>query len=110
MVSRRNRTLLSLAIFTGVLAWNVAAAAIKGETGIPVENLTTHEIEEQLQVLWRHSFTFPCAFNFPECRVPDTRGCDIAQLATLKTQHTLMSRVHYGANTHHVGMSPSTGP
>lgn len=51
MVSRRNRTLLSLAIFTGVLAWNVAAAAIKGETGVSVENLTTHEIEEQLQVL-----------------------------------------------------------
>jgi zinc transporter 7 len=50
MVSRRNRTLLSLAIFVGVLAWNVAAAAVKGETGMSVENLSAHEIEEQLQV------------------------------------------------------------
>jgi hypothetical protein len=49
MVSRRNRTLLSLAIFIGILAWNVAAA-VKGETGVPVENLSAHEIEEQLQV------------------------------------------------------------
>ncbi|EMD58948.1 hypothetical protein GGP41_000547 [Bipolaris sorokiniana] len=49
MVSRRNRTLLSLAIFLGVLAWNVAAAVVKGETGTPVENLTVHDIEEQLQ-------------------------------------------------------------
>jgi zinc transporter 7 len=50
MVSRRNRTLLSLAIFLGVLGWNVAAAAVKGETGVPVGNLSAHEIEEQLQV------------------------------------------------------------
>jgi len=50
MVSRRNRTLVSLTIFLGVLAWNVAAAAVKGETGTPVGNLTVHEIEEQLQV------------------------------------------------------------
>jgi zinc transporter 7 len=51
MVSRRNRTLLSLAIFLGVLGWNVAAAAVKGETGsVPVANLSAHEIEEQLQV------------------------------------------------------------
>jgi zinc transporter 7 len=50
MVSRRNRTLLSLTIFLGVLAWSVAAAAVKGETGTPVGNLTVHEIEEQLQV------------------------------------------------------------
>jgi zinc transporter 7 len=49
MVSRRNRTLLSLAIFLGVLGWNVAAAAVKGETGVPVGNLSAHEIEEQLQ-------------------------------------------------------------
>ncbi|CAN9175725.1 unnamed protein product [Alternaria alternata] len=49
MVSRRNRTLLSLAIFLGVLGWNVAAAAVKGETGVPVANLSAHEIEEQLQ-------------------------------------------------------------
>jgi zinc transporter 7 len=54
MVSRRNRTLLSLAIFLGVLAWNVGAAAIKGETGTPVGNLSVHEIEEQLQVC--HAF------------------------------------------------------
>jgi zinc transporter 7 len=50
MVSRRNRTLLSLTIFLGVLAWNVAAAAVKGETGTPVGNLSAHDIEEQLQV------------------------------------------------------------
>ena len=49
-VSRRNRTLLSLAIFLGVLGWNVAAAAVKGETGVPVAKLSAHEIEEQLQV------------------------------------------------------------
>jgi len=52
MVSRRNRTLVSLAIFVAVLAWNVAAAAVKGETGVPVEDLTTHQIEEQLQVCY----------------------------------------------------------
>jgi zinc transporter 7 len=57
MVSRRNRTLLSLAIFLGVLGWNVAAAAVKGETGVPVGNLSAHEIEEQLQV--RHSLAGP---------------------------------------------------
>jgi len=50
MVSRRNQTLLSLSIFLGVLAWNVAAAAVKGETGAPVGQLSVHEIEEQLQV------------------------------------------------------------
>ncbi|KAF2026437.1 ZIP zinc transporter-like protein [Setomelanomma holmii] len=49
MVSRRNRTLLSLAIFVGVLAWNVTAAAVKGETDVPVGSLSVHEIEEQLQ-------------------------------------------------------------
>ncbi|KAF2818670.1 Zip-domain-containing protein [Ophiobolus disseminans] len=49
MVSRRNRTLLSLTVFLGVLAWSVAAAAVKGETETPVGNLTVHEIEEQLQ-------------------------------------------------------------
>lgn len=52
MVSRRNRTLLSLSIFVGVLAWNVAAAAVKGETGTRVGNLTPHDIEEQLQVCY----------------------------------------------------------
>ena len=50
MVSRRNRTLLSFSIILGVLVWNVAAAAIKGETTVPVENLSAHDIEEQLQV------------------------------------------------------------
>jgi zinc transporter 7 len=50
MVSRRNRTLLSLSIVLGVLAWNVAAAAIKAETGVPVGNLSADDIEEQLQV------------------------------------------------------------
>ncbi|KAJ4317773.1 hypothetical protein N0V94_004771 [Neodidymelliopsis sp. IMI 364377] len=49
MVSRRNQTLLSLSIFLGVLAWNVAAAAVKGETGAPAGQLSVHEIEEQLQ-------------------------------------------------------------
>ena len=54
MVSRRNQTLLSLSIFLGVLAWNVAAAAVKGETGdVPVGQLNVHEIEEQLQVRLR---------------------------------------------------------
>lgn len=66
MVSRRNRTLLSLAIFLGVLAWNVAAAVVKGETGTPVENLTVHDIEEQLQV--RHSphaiIPLPCTESY----------------------------------------------
>lgn len=50
MISRRNRTLLSLSIFIGVLAWNVAAAVVKGETGPAVGSLSAHEIEEQLQV------------------------------------------------------------
>ncbi|UPX17405.1 uncharacterized protein EKO05_0007764 [Ascochyta rabiei] len=50
MVSRRSQTLLSLSIFLGVLAWNVAAAAVKGETSaVPVGQLSAHEIEEQLQ-------------------------------------------------------------
>lgn len=64
MVSRRSQTLLSLSIFLGVLAWNVAAAAVKGETGgVPVGQLSVHEIEEQLQVRlmfstvsWRDAF------------------------------------------------------
>jgi zinc transporter 7 len=50
MVSRRNRTLLSLSVFFAVLAWNVSAAAVKGETGIPAGNLSNAQIEEQLQV------------------------------------------------------------
>lgn len=39
-----------MAIFIGVLTWNVAAAAVKGETGTSVGDLSLHEIEEQLQV------------------------------------------------------------
>ena len=51
MVSRRNQTLLSLSIFIGVLAWNIAAADVKGKTGgVSVGQLSVHEIEEQLQV------------------------------------------------------------
>jgi len=50
MVSRRNRTLLSLSVFLVVLAWNVSAAAVKGETGVAVGNLSNAQIEEQLQV------------------------------------------------------------
>lgn len=50
MLSRRNQTLLSLSIVLGVLAWNVASAAVKGETGVPVGELSVHAIEEQLQV------------------------------------------------------------
>jgi zinc transporter 7 len=65
MVSRRNRTLLSLSIFLGVLAWNVTAAAVKGETGVPVGSLSPHEIEEQLQVSYQFTVhgveqCFPC--------------------------------------------------
>lgn len=52
MISRRNRTLLSLTVFLGVLAWNVAAAAVKGEAVGPVGSLSAHEIEEQLQVCY----------------------------------------------------------
>lgn len=58
MVSRRNRTLLSISIVLGVLAWNVAAAAVKGETGVPVGQLSVHEIEEQLQVCLTYMMGF----------------------------------------------------
>jgi zinc transporter 7 len=50
MVSRRNRTLLSLSVFLAVWAWNVSAAAVKGETGVNVGALSNAQIEEQLQV------------------------------------------------------------
>ena len=51
MVSRRNQKILSLSIFLGVIAWNVAAAAVEGEArGVSVGQLGVHEIEEQLQV------------------------------------------------------------
>jgi len=51
MASRRSKTLLSIAIFIGVLTWNIAAAAaVKGETAVPVGALSVHDIEEQLQV------------------------------------------------------------
>lgn len=52
MASRRNRTILSLSVFIGVLAWNVAAAAVKGDAGVLADNMTPHAIEEQLQVRW----------------------------------------------------------
>ena len=50
MISRRNRTLLSLSIFIGLLVWNVAAAAGKSESGVPIGDLSIQEIEEKLQV------------------------------------------------------------
>jgi len=50
MATSRNRTLLSLFVFLGVLVWHVVAAAVQGETGVPVDSLTPHAIEEQLQV------------------------------------------------------------
>lgn len=50
MVSRRNKTLLSLSVFLAVWAWNVSAAVVKGETGVDVGSLTSAQIEEQLQV------------------------------------------------------------
>ena len=50
MVSRRNRTLLSLSIFIGVLAWSVAGAVVKDKAGDHIGQLSIHEIEEQLQV------------------------------------------------------------
>lgn len=52
MVSRRNRTLASLSLFLAVWAWNASAAAVKGETaGVDVGDLTSPQIEEQLQVI-----------------------------------------------------------
>lgn len=50
MLTRRNRTLLSVSLFLAVWAWNVSAAAIKGETGVAVSDLSVSQIEEQLQV------------------------------------------------------------
>ncbi|KAF2182063.1 ZIP zinc transporter-like protein [Zopfia rhizophila CBS 207.26] len=47
MASRRTRSLAFLSIFLAVWAWNVSAAAVKGETA--VGELTASEIEEQLQ-------------------------------------------------------------
>jgi len=40
---------LSLSVFLGVLVWHVVAVAVQGETGVPVDSLTPHAIEEQLQ-------------------------------------------------------------
>jgi zinc transporter 7 len=52
MVSRRNKTLASLSLFLAVWAWNVSAAAVKGETAaVDLSSLTAPQIEEQLQVL-----------------------------------------------------------
>ena len=51
MVSRRNKTLASLSLFLAVWAWNVSAAAVKGETAaVDLSSLTAPQIEEQLQV------------------------------------------------------------
>lgn len=50
MISRRNRSLVFLSVFLAVWAWNVSAAAVKGETGTRVAELTSGEIEEKLQV------------------------------------------------------------
>ena len=58
MVSRRNRTLLSLSVFLAVWTWNVSAAAVKGETGTPVGNLSNAQIEDQLQVRLYRLFMF----------------------------------------------------
>ncbi|PVH94449.1 ZIP zinc transporter-like protein [Periconia macrospinosa] len=49
MLSRRNKTLLSVSLFLAVWAWNVSAAAIKGETGASVSDLSLSQIEDQLQ-------------------------------------------------------------
>ncbi|KAF1951204.1 ZIP zinc transporter-like protein [Byssothecium circinans] len=50
MVSRRNRTLVSLSVFLAAWAWNVSAAVVKGgETGIGIGDLSGPQIEEQLQ-------------------------------------------------------------
>jgi hypothetical protein len=50
MISRQNRTLVCLSVFLAAWAWNVSAAAVKGETGTRVGALTVGEIETQLQV------------------------------------------------------------
>lgn len=50
MVSRRNRTLITLSVFLAVWAWNASAAAVKGETGVNVGELSASQIEDQLQV------------------------------------------------------------
>jgi hypothetical protein len=60
MVSRRNRTLLSLSVFLAVWAWTVSAAAVKGETGVNVGGLSNAQIEEQLQVRFR----IPCDLGY----------------------------------------------
>lgn len=50
MISRRNKTLAIWAAFLLFWAWNVSAAAVKGETAdVAVGELTTGDIEEQLQ-------------------------------------------------------------
>jgi zinc transporter 7 len=51
MLTPRSKSLLCLSIFLAVWAWNVSAAAVKGETAhTSVGNLTAGDIEEQLQV------------------------------------------------------------
>ncbi|KAH7132152.1 zinc transporter YKE4 [Dendryphion nanum] len=49
MISRRARSLAFVSLFLAVWAWNVSAAAVKGETGAPIGHLTVGEIEEKLQ-------------------------------------------------------------
>lgn len=54
MISRRNKTLAIWAVFLLFWAWNVSAAAVKGETAdVAVGELTPGDIEEQLQVCIR---------------------------------------------------------
>ncbi|KAF2740220.1 ZIP zinc transporter-like protein [Polyplosphaeria fusca] len=49
MISRRHQSLVCLSVFLAVCAWNVSAAAVKGETGTNVGQLSAADIEEQLQ-------------------------------------------------------------
>jgi hypothetical protein len=50
MMSRCNRTLLSLSICLAAWVLHASAAAVKGETGVAIGNLSNAQIEEQLQV------------------------------------------------------------
>ncbi|KAF2015088.1 Zip-domain-containing protein [Aaosphaeria arxii CBS 175.79] len=49
MLSCRARSLVFVSVFLSVLVYNASAAAVKGETGAPVGDLTVGEIEEKLQ-------------------------------------------------------------
>lgn len=50
MLSRRARSFAFVSVFLAVWAWNVSAAAVKGETGAAIGDLTVGEIEDKLQV------------------------------------------------------------